>query len=66
MIANPVIIGGIAFACVFGGALLGMLLRQALPAHHLSTDSKDVMKLGMGLVGTNLCPSPKPRPRRTG
>jgi hypothetical protein len=52
MIANPVTIGGIAFACVFGGALLGMLLRRALPAHHLSTDSKDVMKLGMGLVGT--------------
>jgi hypothetical protein len=52
MIANPVTIGGIAFACVFGGALLGMLLRQALPAHHLSADSKDVVKLGMGLVGT--------------
>lgn len=40
------------FACVFGGALLGMLLRRALPAHHLSSDSKDVVKLGMGLVGT--------------
>ena len=52
MIVNPVTIGGIAFACVFGGALLGMLLRQALPNHHLSTDSKDVVKLGMGLVGT--------------
>jgi hypothetical protein len=29
-----------------------MLLRRALPAHHLSADSKDVVKLGMGLVGT--------------
>ena len=45
-------VGGIVFACVFGGALLGMVLRRALPAHHLSTDSKDVVKLGMGLVGT--------------
>jgi hypothetical protein len=42
----------IVFACVFGGALLGMLLRAALPEHHLSTDSKDVVKLGMGLIAT--------------
>lgn len=40
------------FACVFGGALLGMLLRRALPEHHLSTDSKDTIKLGIGLIGT--------------
>lgn len=52
MTANPSTVGGIAFACVFGGALLGMLLRRILPTHHLSTDSKDVMRLGMGLVGT--------------
>jgi hypothetical protein len=42
----------IVFACVFGGALLGMLLRAVLPPHHLSSESKDVVKLGMGLVGT--------------
>jgi len=42
----------IVFTCVFGGALLGMLLRSALPEHHLSSDSKDIVKLGMGLVGT--------------
>jgi len=40
------------FACVFGGALLGLLLRAALPTHHLGADSKDVVKLGTGLVGT--------------
>jgi hypothetical protein len=45
-------IGGIVFACIFGGALLGMLLRAVLPEHHLSPDSKDLVKLGMGLVGT--------------
>src|SRR5438874_1880817 len=45
-------IGWIAFACVFGGALLGMFLRGVLPEHHLSRDSKDVVKLGMGLLGT--------------
>jgi len=45
-------ISGIVFACVFGGALLGMFLRAVLPDHHLSTDSKDIMKLGMGVIGT--------------
>jgi Protein of unknown function (DUF4239) len=45
-------IGGIVFACVFGGALLGMFLRAVLPEHHLSADSKDLVKLGMGLVAT--------------
>jgi hypothetical protein len=37
---------------VFGGALLGMFLRIVVPAHHLSEDSKDVIKLGMGLIAT--------------
>ena len=45
-------ISGIVFACIFGGALLGMLLRERLPDHHLSPDSREVVKLGMGLVGT--------------
>jgi hypothetical protein len=44
--------GWLVFACVFGGALLGMLLRKILPDHHLDGDSKDVVKLGMGLIGT--------------
>src|SRR5215475_8428819 len=42
----------IVFACVFGGALLGILLRAVLPQNHLSAESKDIVKLGMGLVGT--------------
>src|SRR5262249_37487355 len=45
-------IGSIVFACVFGGALLGMLLRGLLPDQHLSADSKDVVRLGMGLLAT--------------
>jgi len=49
---SAIIIALIVFACVFGGALLGMLLRRTLPAHHLADESKDVMKLGMGLVAT--------------
>jgi len=42
----------IVFACVFGGALLGIFLRTSLPENHLGADSKDIVKLGMGLVGT--------------
>src|SRR5262245_34756836 len=45
-------IAGIAFACIFSGALLGMLLRTVLPEHHLSAESKDVVKVGMGLIAT--------------
>jgi len=45
-------IGAIVFACVFGGALLGMVLRAILPEHHLSSESKDTVKLGMGLLAT--------------
>ena len=45
-------IGSIVFACVFGSALLGLFIGAALPEHHLSQDSKDVVKLGMGLIAT--------------
>ena len=47
---SPMTIGCIVLACVFGGALLGMALRLILPEHHLSAESKDVIKLGMGLT----------------
>lgn len=40
------------FACAFGGSLLGIFLRTRLPDHHLSSETKDTVKLGMGLVGT--------------
>src|SRR5206468_5814843 len=38
--------------CGTAGALLGMLLRSRLPEHHLSADSRDVVKLAMGVVAT--------------
>lgn len=40
------------FACTVGGALVGMLLRQVLPQHHLRDDSKDILKLGAGMIAT--------------
>ena len=45
-------ISEVVFASVFGGALLGLLLRAMLPEGHLSAESKDLIRLGMGLVAT--------------
>jgi hypothetical protein len=42
----------VTFAFVFGGAALGMVLRSVLPSDNLSDDTKDVVKLGTGLVAT--------------
>ena len=42
----------VVFACVFGGAVCGILLRRALPSNSLSAESKDVVKVSMGLVAT--------------
>jgi hypothetical protein len=45
-------IGWIVFALVFGSALLAMFVHSTLPENHLSTDSKDVVKLGTALIAT--------------
>jgi hypothetical protein len=45
-------IAAIAFALILGSAVAGIGLRHALPEHHLSGDSKDVIKLATALVGT--------------
>lgn len=42
----------IVFGCIFGGAVFGMVLRYMLPEHHLTSETKDVVKLGAGLIGT--------------
>ncbi len=42
----------IAFAFIFAGALIGVGLRKVLPEHHLADDTKDVVRLGTGLIAT--------------
>jgi hypothetical protein len=42
----------VVLAFVFGGALVGMRLRSVLPQHHLSDTSKDIVRLGIGMVAT--------------
>ena len=49
---SPMAIGWIVFALVFGSALLAMFVHRLLPEEHLSSDSKDVVKLGIALIAT--------------
>lgn len=42
----------IALAVILGGACVGIGLRKALPEHHLADDTKDLVRLGTGLIGT--------------
>jgi hypothetical protein len=49
---NPFLVGASVFASVFGAALLAMRLRSKLPDQHLGADTKETVKLAMGLVAT--------------
>jgi len=47
---SSLVIASIVFGCSFGAALIGMVLHVKLPDHHLDGDSRDVVKLVMGLI----------------
>jgi hypothetical protein len=49
---NDLVISLVVFAIIFGGALLRMVVRPLLSETHLHTDSKDVVKMATGLIGT--------------
>jgi hypothetical protein len=49
---SSIAISFITFAVVFGGGLLGITLRAVLPHDVLTDDSRDVVKLGVGLIAT--------------
>jgi hypothetical protein len=36
---SPMAISWIAFGCIFGGALIGMVLRSRLPENHLTPET---------------------------
>jgi hypothetical protein len=42
----------ISAICIFSGALFGMGLQNILPKHHLSKESQDAVKLGIGIIAT--------------
>src|SRR5262249_33074533 len=52
LIMSSTAISLIVFACVLGGGLVALFGKRALPEHHLSADSKDFVKLGMGMIAT--------------
>jgi len=49
---DPFILSSIIFVLMLGGIIFGALLRGALPQHHLSKDSQDTVRLGVGLIAT--------------
>jgi hypothetical protein len=49
---NSTVVGLVSVACIFGGALLGVFLQKALPRHHLSKESHEIIKLGAGMIAT--------------
>jgi Protein of unknown function (DUF4239) len=51
---SSIVISLVVFACVFGGALVGIFVHSFLPNEHLDSDSKDAVRLAMGLVATTV------------
>ena len=49
---SPILAGTLTFLCTMGGAILGMMLARSLPAHHLDSESKDVVRISMATVAT--------------
>jgi uncharacterized membrane protein len=49
---NSTIVTLLVFGCTFGAALLAVLVRQRLPQHHVEGDSREVVKLVLGLMAT--------------
>lgn len=49
---SPGVLSCVIFALTLGGIVLGALLRTTLPQHHLSKDSQDIVRLGVGLIAT--------------
>jgi hypothetical protein len=49
---SPVIAGVLVTAATFCGSIVGIWLNSIIPDHHLDSDSKDTVKVGIGLVAT--------------
>lgn len=49
---SPFVTSVFVLLCAFGGALLGMFVRRQLPEHHVSPESREVVRVAMGLVAS--------------
>jgi hypothetical protein len=49
---NSTLVGLLVLACTFGAAMLAIRIRAVLPSHHMESDSKEVLRLVVGLTST--------------
>src|SRR5215469_18450756 len=49
---NPLIIGVIVFGVILAGVLVGCVIRERLPKHHLSDETKNTVSVSMAVVAT--------------
>ena len=49
---NPFVVSIIVIFCTLCGTHLGMGIRKLLPDHHLADDTKEIVKLGAGMIAT--------------
>lgn len=45
-------VAGLMFGCAVAAAGIAMLIARRLPDHHLSSESKELVKLGLGVIAT--------------
>ena len=48
----PLLVALVVLGCAFGASVAGIVLHRKLPEHHQDAESKDVVKLVMGLIAT--------------
>jgi len=49
---NPTVVCMAVCACLLGGVLVGGWLRTVVPERHLNAESRDIVKVGVGLIAT--------------
>lgn len=49
---SSLMIASLMFACILASTFAAMMIARRLPGHHLNSESRDVVKLGLGVIGT--------------
>ena len=49
---NPLVIGMIVFGVILVGALVGLMIKECLPKHHLGDETKSTVSVSMAVVAT--------------
>src|SRR5436190_17395036 len=52
MTLSPLVLGIIVFAVILVGACAGLVIRQRLPAQHLTDETRSLVSVSMAVVGT--------------